>query len=354
MKLLSQLDDNKQIAFYSDLLDRLPTHIHGANSKTASSNFIPKEIAVHSCKFIRFNTKSMVNTLVFDIDNVTGNAEYWHKRFIEQTAIKPSYTLKTDNGVQVGIFLNKPVFIKDYDGNNNINRARLSKLKKIIGQRLQFTFMSEDNCLTDEAGSNRLLGVWRNPILHETVISTATYSLDALIKHFKMSEPVTTRPQARNTLKSPPMNVKMTLSTDSKIQSALNDGFYQGNRNNYMFAFGFKTVFQDRSTLPNIEAIMQEENKSYGNSMSENEITAIARSIEKMAPTMYQPTKRKPAKYREYMWKNNIHGLYNRRSFGAFVTNKVKREKRADNIIEALTDLFQRGISKPTNKQVLC
>ena len=352
MKLLTELDHSKQIRFYNDLTDRLPNNTHGANTKTAKSNYIDKYHAVHDYKFIRFNTKTAINILVFDIDNVIVDASYWYKRFYESTGIKPSYVSETTNGIQVGIFLTETAFIKDQDGNDTKNRIRLATLKKVIGSRLQFIFMGETATLTDIAGSNRLLGIWRNPILHNTVISSNTYTMSTLMQHFKVTEP---HQPARKHLKRAVTACKMTLSETSPLNTALTDGFHQGNRNNYMFAYGYKTLFEDRSTLASIENIMQIENASYGNSMTVNEITAIANNIASMSDTMYAPvTKDKPvAKHREEMWTKSIHGTYNRQSFGAFKTASTKRSKTASTILNQLTALFELGKTAPTNADVV-
>ncbi len=352
MKRLSELTHSKQITFYDALADRLPNNIHGADHKRATSNFMDKYKAIHDHKFIRFNTKQWVQTLIFDIDHVHGTSSYWFKKFIDSTGIKPSYVVRTDNGIQIGIFLDEKIYITDYDGNSNTNRQRLAALKKIIGKRMQFAFMDETLTLTDIAGSNRLLGIWRNPIVHDdTTISTQSYSLDALLKHFQVSKSIAA-PQRR--LISHSNSVKMTLSTPGAVQTYLNDGFFTGNRNNYLFGYGFKTVFENRSTLPDLEALIQRENNLHTSPLTSNEVSNIANSIEKLVPTMYQPNPKEitKAKYRQFMWTNNIHGEFNRYSFGAFITAQNKREKTSSNILDAMLDLFQAGINNPTNKQV--
>ncbi len=344
MICLNDLSHDRQIAFYDALADRLPDSIHGANNKKASSNFMDKYIAIHDHKFIRFNTKNWVQILVFDIDNVTGTSAHWYKKFIDSTGMTPSYVSRTDNGIQAGIFLDEKTYIRDYDGNDNTNRVRLATLKKVIGSKIEGI---------DIAGSNRLLGIWRNPICHkDTTISTNCYTLDTLLKHFDISKSMAA-PQRR--VISHSNTTKMTLSAHGSIETALNAGFVVGNRNRYLFSFGFKTVFENRSTLTSIESLMQVENSYHSNPITSKEVSDIAKSVEKLAPTMYHPAPKTttPAKHRQYMYDNNIHGLYNRYSFGAFVTASKKREATSGDILDALLDLFQSGVTEPTNKQVV-
>jgi len=99
---------------------------------------------------------------------------------------------------------------------------------------------------------------------------------------------------------------------------------------------------------------MQNENQKHPSPLTTKEVSDIANSVEKLVPTMYYLKAKEitTAKHRQYMWINNIHGEYNRQSFGAFVTAQAKRENTSSNILDAMLDLFQSGINNPTNKQV--
>ncbi len=335
------------------MLTLLPLKTHGGNSKDSKPHFIDTAQALHDYKYIRFNTKRWVSILVFDIDNVNGSEEHWHKRIIESTGIKPSYTLRTDNGIQFGIFLDELAWLKYADGNPTRDRERIKQLKVVIGTRMQFNFLGQDVSFTDAAGSNRLLGIWRNPIVHDTVISNQTYSMDYLLKHFNIKRQVNTQPTAQKTLRMAAMNCKMTLSDDSKVQNGIDKGFHIGNRNNYLFNVGFKMVFENRGVQDRLLSDMQQINHSFDiPGLTENEVVAIHSSIQKMIPTMYQPKEKLHGKLFQEMQKQGIHGLYNRQRYAAFKTAQARSASTSQKIIDTLTKLFEKGITQPDNSRV--
>lgn len=360
---LSDLNENNQIAFYEKLLSALPHHVDCKQNKAAKGvNFLPKGEALYKYKFIRFNTKKWVKVLIFDIDHVSGDLSKWHNDIKNILGIEPNYTTKTDNGYQFGFILENLVWIRNKDKTKNTNFQRIALLKKTISEKFK-------DGIIDHAGSIRKIGIWRNPVMHETIISENNYTLKDLSKHFKLLIPVNAQPEELNPLKSlvskdniiyleqnsPNSNCKMKLSPNSKIQKILNKGFYKGNRNNYIFAFGYKALFEDRSRSSEIENIMQYENKRYSNPLELNEITDIAKSVMSKESSMYRvkANKKERGKLSNYMNDKSIQGLYNRQVFSGWDTSKTRRENTLKDVIKQLLDLFDKGIVNPTNKEVV-
>ncbi len=346
------------MTLHSSLLAALPNHTNGSNNKGIDTDFgIETAIALDTYKYIRFNTKKFVSLLVLDIDNVYGDEIQWHNRIKSFIGITPFYTLKTDHGIQFAIKLDRLYWTKNKDGNSNRDEARLKAVKKAISSLM-------DGAI-DEAGSNRLLGIWRNPMQHPTVTTDKKYTLDELLWEFEirseiapmMQRQVKPQPIAQKPLRMAATAHKMKLSDGTVIQNGIDQGFHIGNRNNYLFNIGFKKVFENRDTQDQLLSDMKVINNSFNiEGLTENEVTAIHSSVEKLIPTMYQkqsPIKKPTAKYRQFMWDNSIHGKHNRQSLAAYKTAETKRQITAKSILSQMVTLFESGITSPSNTQIV-
>jgi len=325
------------IDLHADLKSILPFTTHGSDNKASKSNFIPTNEALHH-KFIRYGTKKALQILMFDIDRTGGTVEAYHEHIFKTIGIYPTFTLKTDNGFHFGLMLDEIVWRTKYDSTVATAEAQIaSSIKESITLALN----------GDIHGSKRLIGIWRNPLLHNHVYTGNKFNLLELAKQFNIAKPIQV-----NQVSSNP-NTKMKMSGSNKIETTIQNNFIEGNRNNYLFAIGFKIVYQDRSKLATLQEELQQINDSHSNSLTEYEVRKIAESISKLEPTMFNP-KRKTVrgKLSDEMWAKNIHGLSNRRSYAGFRTSLDRSIKSAMNVTESLILLFDKGISKPTNKQV--
>jgi len=326
------------IDLHADLVSILPDTIHGSDNKASKSNFLPTNEALH-CKFIRYGTKKTFKILMFDIDNAKGTVEAYHEHIFNTIGIYPTFTLKTDNGFHFGLMLDKTVWRTQYDSTAATVEAQIaSSLKEKITLALN----------GDIHGSKRLIGIWRKPLLHKRTYTGNVFNLLELAKQFNIAEPV------RSTIISTSnINTKMKMSSSNKIEDTIKNDFVEGNRNNYLFAIGFKIVYQDRSKVSTIQDELQQINDSHSNGLTEYEVRKISESILKLEPTMFNPKREiVRGKLSDEMWEKNIHGLSNRRSYAGYKTALNRSITTAVNVTESLIKLFERGISTPTNKQV--
>ena len=325
------------IDLHADLKAILPDTIHGADSKASKSNFLPIDEALHH-KFIRYGTKKALQILMFDIDSAGGTVEAYHEHIFNTIGIYPSFTLKTDNGFHFGLMLDKIVWRTKYDSTATTAEAQIaSSIKESITLALD----------GDIHGSKRLIGIWRNPLLHNHIYTGNKFNLLELAKQFNIAKPIQV-----NQVSSNP-NTKMKMSGSNKIEATIENGFVDGNRNNYLFATGFKIVYQDRSKLATLQEELQQINDSHSNSLTEYEVRKISESISKLEPTMFNPKRETVrGKLSDEMWAKNIHGLSNRRSYAGYKTALNRSIKTAMNVTESLISLFDKGILEPKNKQV--
>lgn len=322
----------------ADLVKALPINTHGADTKDSRSHFISTLEALHH-KFIRYGTKKTLNILMFDIDNAKGTVEAYHEHIFKTIGIYPTFTLKTDNGFQFGLILDKTVWRTKYNSTAATPEALIAaQLKEKITLALN----------GDMHGSKRLIGIWRNPLLHDHVYSGNIFNLLELAKQFNITEPIRSK-----IIPTSNINTKMKMSSSNKIESIIENGFVDGNRNNFLFAMGFKIVYQDRSKVSTIQEELQQINDSHSNGLTEYEVRKISESVIKLEPTMFNPKRETVrGKLSDEMWEKKIHGLSNRRSYAGYRTALDRSIKTAINVTESLVHLFEKGISEPTNKQV--
>ena len=100
----------------------------------------------------------------------------------------------------------------------------------------------------DFSASNRSYGIWRNPLTHKHIFTNIRHKFEDLLDEFDIS-PQKPKPFLHNrTLISNDIALKMQDKKDkeNKILSAIQKGFYIGNRNHYIFAYGYKLLFENR------------------------------------------------------------------------------------------------------------
>ena len=376
------MNNQSLIKLHSYMMESLPPTIHGADEKTAKSSFKPTDEALHN-KFIRYGTKKSVNVIIFDQDYIDGkqiklSLKEYSKWLEEKINIIPTFITKTTKGYQFGFILNRPIFVFKYDKKTFTDEyIQAQKVKKRITQIVG----------ADTQGSHRMLGIWRNPLEHEHIFNDKKYSLLTIatkskatrtlfeyeedIRHTEIDirayvtplnsdnflddicnfEFEDTTPGTAQAVIN--LNAKMRMNTNGSIQESISKGFIQGNRNYFLFAIGFKIVFEDRRKSLTLETELNQINKSFDNPLLDYEVMKISESIIKLVPTMYQPkTDKKHGKYFKEMQENGIHGLHNRRAFAGFAVARDRTINQVENVLNSLVSSFDKGVTNPINQVV--
>ncbi|WP_295022686.1 primase C-terminal domain-containing protein [Sulfurimonas sp.] len=248
-------DDNDALLML--LLRSLPTKIKAGNEKHLSNiRTYPTVVALKTCKFINFNSKDKISMMIFDIDEFRDKTalEYFKnirdflEYIIEKIGCEPTYVLETQKGFHFAYHLKNHVFMHQPKA-----VAYLQNIKKAIGEIL--------GC--DPIASNRLNGVWRNPLLHTSYFSE---QINYELADFKIFLP-SHQKNRRNT------------STKVKINETQ---LTEGNRNAYLFecamrhAKGFSSL-----TTEEILIFLEEANKKSAKPLASQELSPIARSVYK-------------------------------------------------------------------------
>lgn len=324
------------------VLALLPKYTRAYNSKdefTEKYTYEESRKVVDTAKFIRFNTVKFTKSLIFDVDNFPSfgfkpTLQQMHDHFYNLTGFEPTYTLETSKGYHIALVLDNGIFTTRKDNITVTENYRaLLKLKKEITKLID----------ADENGSHRTHGIWRNPLTHEKIMTHKKYNFSDLLNEFdievKKIKPKISQGQLIANDK------KLTMNKDNKIISTIEKGFFVGNRNNYIFAYGYKKLFEDRSlSSTNLEQIMLDKNNQYTSPLRPNEVIAIASSIIKLKDTMYQSNKMYVrGRLSDEMWKKNIHGISKRRAYSGWKIAKERAEKTLTKITECLLDNFSKG-----------
>ncbi|MGE4418782.1 MAG: primase alpha helix C-terminal domain-containing protein [Sulfurimonas sp.] len=250
------LTDDKD-ALLMLLLRSLPTKIKAGNEKHLSNiRAYPTVVALKTCKFINFNSKDRISMMIFDIDefggktalnyfkNIRGLLEY----IVEKIGCEPTYILETQKGFHFAYHLKNHVFTHQSKA-----LTYLQNIKKAMGELL--------GC--DPIASNRLSGVWRNPLLHEMYFSE---QINYELADFKTFLP----PQQRN---------RKNSSSKIKVDETQ---LTEGNRNAYLFECAMRHAkrFSSLST-EDILIFLQETNRRCEVPLTSQELPSIARSVYK-------------------------------------------------------------------------
>ncbi len=323
------------------LLDHLPSHTKGFSSKEEfSTNFTFQEThkIINTAIFLRYNTIKFTNILIFDLDHFPGfqskpTLKIIHDHFYNLTGFEPSWTLKTERGYHIALILTEGIF-----NTWKNNTTHTNDYKTVIELKRQISLLLD----ADNNASNKTCAIWRNPLTHQHIFSGKTYTLTDLLSEFNIS--VKKKKPITGQLISNEKTVKMKMQDNNKILDMINNGFYIGNRNKYLFAYGYKKLFENRDLYNSLENIMLTENNNHSDPLTQNEVLAITNSILKLSKTMYQSyTMIERGKLSDLMWKLHIHGTSKRRAFAGWNTSKERREKTLNAITTVLVEQFQNG-----------
>ena len=330
------------------LLTHMPSHTLAFDSKDqfeTHHTYKPTPSVIDTALFLRFNTKKFTNILIFDIDSFPQfdykpTLSQMHEHFYNITGFEPTWTVATERGYHIGVVLKEGIFNTHKDNHTPTNQYQaLVRLKQHISTDID----------ADENASNRTVGIWRNPLTHKHIFTAKTYALEDLLSAFdiplKKERPLFITGQ----LLSNNANLTMKKNPHNKILAAIDAGFYVGNRNNHLFAYGYKLLFEDRSAEHSLESLLLAENNQHSEPLTAYEVKMIRKSIIKLLPTMYTSnTMKQRGKLSDIMWKNNIHGISQRRAFAGWHTSKERRTATLNKITQSLVNALDAGKSLNT------
>jgi hypothetical protein len=206
--------ENQELLNFSYLLEeKIYLHqIKSSNSKEELEEFIPQKdtfVALHD-KFLRYGTRRATSFLIIDVDNNNTPFETYYKEIVLKLGLAPNWLLKTDKGFHLGFILKTPLWL-----NNIVAVQKAQAIKKHLTQLLN----------ADISGSHRLIGYWRNPLVHKSKFDLKLHSLEELEALFLKRPKETEFPKLIN---------NFSMKTKSKVLNPKE--FHLGNRNNYLFS----------------------------------------------------------------------------------------------------------------------
>ena len=240
--------------FLELLIKNLPTNLKGGNEKELS-NIKEYETykALEKCKYINFNSNERVSFLIFDIDSfkdVTAleyfkNIDNFLDYIMENIGLEPTYILETSKGFHFGFHLK-----------NHIYTAQKKALEYVINIKKAITIKLK----CDVKASNRLSGVWRNPLLHNYYYSECiNYELSDFRKILIENK---------------------NLINSSRTKRVKIDEINEGNRNNSLFEVGMRYAKNKAElTVNDILFYLSNINQQILKPLPNSELLTIADSI---------------------------------------------------------------------------
>lgn len=340
---LFDLQEPSTATLKESLLNNLPSFVKAFKTKEEFSTHFTFELThtvIDTASFLRFNTKKFTNILIFDIDDFPSfgskpSLHTMHEHFYNLTGFEPSWTTQTPRGYHIALILETSVFNTWKDNHTPTpNYLNMITLKQKISSLLD----------ADHNASNRSYGIWRNPLTHKHIFTAKTYALTNLLDEFDIQPlPHTPKPKTGQLI-SNTAALKISTASHNKIITTIEKGFYIGNRNHYLFAYGYKLLFENRELTHTLEHLLNLENNSHTNPLTHNEVKSITTSIVKLSSTMYTSTSLKQrGKLSNLMWKLNIHGTSKRRAFAGWHTSKERRTNTLTKITSTMLEAFEKG-----------
>lgn len=318
-KDIIKLHELLKIAAYTSTLRSASTKADIEHSRVPK----PTERALHD-DFIYYGNRKATSFIIIDIDHIKAPLSVMETRVKEALGFRPTWILKTDKGFHVGIILDRPVFL-----DNSGDAATLQHIKR------EWTTLLNG----DIAGSHRLTGFWRNPLTHESIIDPRSFSLYQLLTYLPEQTPQTAQKRERTTTTLKPQG-------GNKISEAIERGFVQGNRNNYLFSKGYHLLYTGQTSADDLEGELMAENDGQ---LSHREVSRIAKSLARYQPTMVKSPKcDRPVRgeFSDLLFLNEIHNFRStttRQHAGAMITAAKKTIKTSAKIIQCYKDLFTKG-----------
>ena len=326
------------IEFHQLLQNKLYlSSLQSCNSKKELDFYIkPKSnlVALHD-KFIKYGTKRATSFIIIDIDGVDATLDEYIKEIkYKLNGYEPSWITKTDKGFHIGFILENPLWL-----NNDIEKRRVEEIKKDLTILLN----------GDIAGSHRLIGYWRNPLTHQSILNLKLHNIEELEKMATSQYFESFSLFDNETIN----NTKYDNKTKNKKQIAKSNweqidktGFSTGNRNNFLFnkiiGMLYNGIITNDEVITTLESINNKE-------LENKEIQKIAKSILKynIKPNTSEKTKDKRVKgiYYQELWDNGIHN-YTENNKVQFERQKLGQKISTGKIIEKTINELINGYLK--------
>ncbi|MFX4242482.1 hypothetical protein ACOL22_06840 [Aliarcobacter butzleri] len=244
------------------LIKNLPKEIKAGMGKTTSNiNTFKTAYALTHYNFINYNSKEKISILCFDLDYIKGkkakecfsNIFQFNNYLVAKLGedLTPTFVIETTKGYQFFYQLQYPIFTK-----NKKALKYLLDIKKGITEHLEL----------DAIASNRLYGVFRNPLLHNFYFS---YYINFNLKDFSKFA----------------LNYKTKQSYNFKNFENLNlnlKNFNEGNRNYFLFIEGLKFA-KNKKYLEEqfLTEYLENINSKIENKLDTKEILKISKNVYK-------------------------------------------------------------------------
>jgi hypothetical protein len=201
----------------------------------------------------------------------------------------------------------------------------------------------------DIAGSHRLVGYWRNPLTHESIINFKTYTLKELSK--MAIQPHITLLKEKMKLKEAKdkHNISLALAK-SNWEQIDKTGFKEGNRNSFLFS---KVIGMLHNGLITNNQVLTTLETINNNELDNREIKGIANSIIKYNIQPAKAEKRQQTKkirgvFSNALWDNKIHNYqeknktnFERQKFGQKITSILKKEKTIKKLFDGYVKIYK-------------
>lgn len=333
-----QTSNEDLIELHRILLDKLYLdNIQACNSKKELHfyiNSISKYEALHK-KFIKYGSKTATNFLIIDIDHINTPINDYKEEVIYKLGITPNWITRTDNGYHIGFILEDTLYL-----NNDLQKQKAIDIKKSLTNLLN----------GDIAGSHRLIGFWRNPLEHNSIINTEKlYTINELYKK--------TNNQYKNfftlfdTEEEIQKKVKKTELPKLNLEKIDKQGFIDGNRNNFLFSKTIGLLYNGQIKNSEVEETIRSINNS---ELEEQEINRIIKSILKydIKPISKNKEDYKRGEYFNDLWDNDIHN-YKKDNKTEFARQKIGQKITTAKLIKnTLEKLVQGYLITYKNNQV--
>ncbi len=326
------------IEFHQLLQDKLYlSSLQSCNSKKELDFYIkPKNnlIALHD-KFIKYGTKKATSFIIIDVDGVNTTLDEYTKEIkYKLNGYEPSWITKTDKGFHIGFILENPLWL-----NNDIEKRRVEEIKKDLTILLN----------GDIAGSHRLIGYWRNPLTHQSILNLKLHNIEELEKmatsQYFESFSLFDNEKINNEKHDNKTKDKRQIAKSNWVQID-KTGFNQGNRNNFLFnkiiGMLYNGIITNDEVITTLESINNKE-------LEDKEIQKIAKSILKynIKPSTSEKTINKGIKgiYHQELWDNGIHN-YTKDNKVQFERQKIGQKISTGKIIEKTINKLINGYLK--------
>jgi hypothetical protein len=338
------------------LIKNSPTLIRGGNVKNVTTKkTIPTQFALKKYKFVHFNSQERISWIIIDVDHTRyaknmNELEFYIKVYLK--IAEPTFITKTDKGFQIGYLLRYPILKEQTQAMYKLRfiKAALSRL-----------FDADPN------GTNRNLGIWRNPLKHIHKFVDKDYTLDEIMNSehkelYDRSSNENVYKQLISTTSNKEFQKSLTLETANNIKIHLLSLLkaHKAKADIQILHNGWRkaTIFQaamlyakHRSNLSKLRSYVLQLNKYCVEPLKLNELEDILKSVTKYKQQnsifVTNPLEKQQGK----MNLNENLPLHVKQKKGAKYTNNFRIEKAKLGIELAVKALYKRN-EQITNSKI--